>query len=151
MRGSTGTSLIERLRQVPDPRVKRGRRHELMGILAVALRAAIAGADDWVDVVQFGQAKKAWFATFLEFPQRERLARHPRAGVSAPGFQGIGAICINWLQGIAGKAQGVAASDDKTLRRSRDADRSPLNIVSAWACPTTKSTLYRYGPHQRVA
>lgn len=47
---STGTSLIEHLRRVPDPRVKCTRRNELMDILVIALCAVIGGADDWVEI-----------------------------------------------------------------------------------------------------
>ena len=49
---------MEHLRQVPDPRIERTRRHELMDLLVIALCAVIGGADNWVDVVQFGKAKK---------------------------------------------------------------------------------------------
>ncbi len=56
----TGASLIEHLKKVPDPRVKRSRRHELMDILVIALCATLGGANDWVEVVQFGQAKQEW-------------------------------------------------------------------------------------------
>jgi predicted transposase YbfD/YdcC len=134
MNSASGTSLIEHLRQVPDPRVQRSRRHELMDILAIALCATIGGADDWVQVVQFAQAKKAWFATFLELPNG--IASHD---TFARVFQlldskALQQVCIQWLQGIAGKVQGVVAIDGKTLRGSRDGERAPLHLVSAWAC-----------------
>jgi predicted transposase YbfD/YdcC len=39
-----GAGLLERLAQVPDPRDRRGRRHSLVGVLAVATAAVLAGA-----------------------------------------------------------------------------------------------------------
>lgn len=134
MSGRTGSSLIEHLKKVPDPRVKRSRRHELMDILVIALCATIGGADDWVEVVQFAQAKKAWFATFLELPNG--IASHDTFGrvFQLVDSKVLERVCIDWLQGIAGKVQGVVAIDGKTLRGSRDGDNSPLHIVSAWAC-----------------
>jgi DDE_Tnp_1-associated len=36
--------LLERLAQVPDPRDRRGRRHSLVAVLAVATAAVLAGA-----------------------------------------------------------------------------------------------------------
>ena len=36
------------LKRVPDPRVKRTQRHELMDLLVIALCAVVGGADDWV-------------------------------------------------------------------------------------------------------
>lgn len=46
MTQGTGTSLMEHLRQVPDPRIERTRCHELMDLLVIALCAAIGVADN---------------------------------------------------------------------------------------------------------
>jgi len=134
MSESIDTSLIEHLKKVPDPRVKRGRRHELMDILVIALCATLGGADDWVEIVQFGQAKKDWFATFLELPNG--IASHDTFGrvFQILDSKVLEQVCIDWLQGIAGQVQGVVAIDGKSLRGSRDGKNSPLHIVSAWAC-----------------
>ena len=69
MSTEAGMSLLEQLKKVPDPRIERTRRHELMDMLVIALCAVICGADNWVDVVQFGKAKRAWFAEFLKLPK----------------------------------------------------------------------------------
>jgi len=134
MSGTSGTSLIEHLKKVHDPRVKRSRRHELMDILVIALCATIGGADDWVEIVQFGQAKQDWFATFLELPNG--IASHDTFGrvFQILDSQVLEQVCIDWLQSIAGQVQGVVAIDGKSLRGSRDGKNSPLHIVSAWAC-----------------
>jgi len=134
MNQSTGTSLMEHLRQVPDPRMERTRRHELMDILVIALCAVIGGADGWVDVVQFGKARKEWFATFLKLPNG--IASHDTFGrvFQIIDSQVLEKVCIAWLQSIAGLVQGVVAIDGKSLRGSRDGKQSPLHIVSAWAC-----------------
>ena len=68
MSTEAGMSLLEQLKKVPDPRIERTRRHELMDMLVIALCAVICGADNWVDVVQFGKAKRAWFADFMKLP-----------------------------------------------------------------------------------
>lgn len=134
MTQSKGSSLLEHLKRVQDPRVKRTRRHELVDILAIALCATIGGADDWVQVVQFGKAKQAWFATFLELPNG--IASHDTFSrvFQRIDSQVLESVCIEWLQGIAGLVQGVVAIDGKSLRGSRDGSKSPLHIVSAWAC-----------------
>ena len=137
MNQCTTVSLMEHLRKVPDPRVERTRRHELMDLLVIALCAVICGADNWVDVVQFGKAKKEWFATFLKLPHG--IASHDTFGrvFQILDAQALEKVCIAWLQGIAGQVQGVVAIDGKTLRGSRDGARSPLHIVSAWACQSS--------------
>ena len=73
---------MEHLRQVPDPRIERTRRHELMDLLVIALCAVIGGADNWVDMVHFGKAKKEWFATFLKLPNG--IASHDTFGRGVP-------------------------------------------------------------------
>ena len=134
MSESSGISLIEHLKKVLDPRVERGRRHKLMDLLVIALCATLGGADDWVEIVQFGQAKKDWFATFLELPNG--IASHD---TFARVFQMLDSrmleqVCMQWLQSIAGQIEGVVAIDGKSLRGSRNGKQSPLHIVSAWAC-----------------
>jgi hypothetical protein len=143
MTQSQEVSLLEYLKRVPDPRVKRTRRHELMDILAIALCATIGGADDWVEVVQFGKAKQAWFATFLELPNG--VASHD---TFSRVFQRIDSkvlesVCIEWLQSIAGQVRGVVAIDGKTLRGSRDGTQSPLHIVRMWQTTTSRNANFR--------
>jgi hypothetical protein len=57
-RDSTG-SLIEHFSNLEDPRVDRTKRHPLIDILVIAICAVICGADNWVAVELFGQAKLA--------------------------------------------------------------------------------------------
>ena len=134
MSTEAGMSLLEQLKKVPDPRIERTRRHELMDMLVIALCAVICGADNWVDVVQFGEAKRAWFADFLKLPNG--IASHD---TFTRVFQLIDAqelerVCMAWLQSIAGKVEGVVAIDGKSVRGSRNGAMGPLHIVSAWAC-----------------
>jgi len=63
-----GTSLIAHLLEIEDPRIDRTRRHKLLDILVIAICAVICGADDWVEVELFGQAKEVWLRTILELP-----------------------------------------------------------------------------------
>ena len=130
----TGVSLLEHLERVPDPRVKRTQRHELMDILVIALCAVIGGADDWVGVVEFGKAKREWFSTFLKLPNG--IASHDTFGriFQILDSQVLEQVCMEWLQSIAGQIEGVVAIDGKSLRGSRNGKQSPLHIVSAWAC-----------------
>ena len=128
------TSLQEGLRQIPDPRVQRGQRHELMDILILALCATIGGADNWVEVVLFGKAKKDWFARFLKLPNG--IPSHDTFGRV---FQIINSklleqVCTEWLQSMAGQVQGVVAIDGKSLCGSKDGPHAALHIVSAWGC-----------------
>ncbi len=53
---------------LPDPRVERARRHDLLDVVTIALCAVLCGADAWVDVEAFGNANRAWLRSFLPLP-----------------------------------------------------------------------------------
>jgi DDE_Tnp_1-associated len=40
----------------------------LLSIIGIAICGVICGANNWVDVEMFGQAKREWLETFLELP-----------------------------------------------------------------------------------
>jgi hypothetical protein len=54
--------------EIPDSRVERTRVHQLLDIIAIALLAVLAGADGWVAIETYGNAKRPWLETFLALP-----------------------------------------------------------------------------------
>jgi predicted transposase YbfD/YdcC len=108
----------------------------LLSIVAIALCAAIGGADDWPKVVAFGRAHHAWLGTFLDLrngiPSRSTFER-VFAGLSPAG---LNSCLLCWLRGCAGLL-GVdhIAIDGKALRGSGRAAKGHkmLHLVSAWA------------------
>lgn len=126
-------SLIDHLGEVPDPRMARTQRHEILDILAIALCAVIGGADHWTEVVEFGQAKHKWFAGFLKLPNgipsHDTFARVFRL----INTEALEQTCHEWLRSVAGRVQGVVAIDGKSVRGARDGKKHPLHIVSAWS------------------
>ena len=94
---------------------------KLGDIIAVAICAVIAGADNWVDIESFGNAKIEWFETFLELPNgipsRDTFGR-VFSIIDARNFQDL---FIEWTKRVWEAAEGqVAAIDGKTVRRSAD-------------------------------
>jgi len=65
--GATCT-IMAHFAALEDPRIERAKQHMLLDIITIALCAVICGADTWVEVEEFGNAKRTWFATFLELP-----------------------------------------------------------------------------------
>src|SRR5207245_11601258 len=63
-----GITLQEHFATLEDPRVERTKHHQLVAIITIALCAVICGAHTWVDVEEFGHAKRAWLETFLDLP-----------------------------------------------------------------------------------
>jgi hypothetical protein len=60
--------LSDHFREIEDPRIERTKRHRLIDILTIAVLAVVCGADSWVGMESFGQAKRAWLNRILELP-----------------------------------------------------------------------------------
>jgi len=130
------TSLVAHFRRLPDPRVRRTRRHALVDILVITLCAVICGADDWVAVAQFGHAKRKWFRGFLTL--RHGVPSHDTFGrvFAALDPEAFKAAFLAWVQTVAQLLPGeVIAVDGKTLRRTFDtaSTKAAIHMVSAWA------------------
>lgn len=121
---------------LPDPRIERTKRHQLLDIVAIAICAVIAGADSYVDIEHDGHARHDWFATFLDLPNG--IPSHDTFGrvftrLDPLAFEGC---FLTWVQALLPCPTGeVIAIDGKVARRSPDrgADRPPIDLVSAWA------------------
>ena len=61
-------SLITILKAVPDPRVERGKEHDLVDILVIALCAILCGRDSFYDMEEFAEIRLPWLKTFLRLP-----------------------------------------------------------------------------------
>jgi predicted transposase YbfD/YdcC len=129
------TSIWEHFCVLPDPRVDRTKLHKLEDILTIALCAVICGAETWVDIADFGQAKEAWLRTFLELPHG--IASHDTFGrifavLDPRGFE----QCFqSWIADLAGSSEGkLIAIDGKTIRRSLDRanGKAAIHMVTAW-------------------
>jgi predicted transposase YbfD/YdcC len=129
-------SLIVSFKDLPDPRVEGRCDHKLIDIIVIAVCAVIAGAETWVDVEQFGRARKEWLETFLELPagipSHDTFGRF-FAALDADAFQ---ASFIRWVEGVFRVSKGqVIAIDGKTVRRSHDRTigKDAIHMVNAWA------------------
>jgi predicted transposase YbfD/YdcC len=131
------TSISRHFAALTDPRVERTREHRLVEIVTIALCAVLCGADDWVAIETFGQAKEAWLRTFLALPGG--IPSHDTFGrvfarLDPDEFR---ACFLAWVRDVSGPevAAGVVAIDGKTARRSHDrgAGKGALHLVSAWA------------------
>jgi predicted transposase YbfD/YdcC len=119
---------------ITDPRIDRGKAHRLIDIITIAICAVIAGAEGWVDIADFGEARQDWFRTFLSLPNG--IPSHDTFGrvfslLDPKQFQTSFAA---WMQSVVTLTQGqVIAIDGKTNRRTGGAKLRPLHLVSAFA------------------
>lgn len=132
----TNASIGYHFAGLEDPRVERTKRHKLLDILVITICAVICGADDWVAIQEFGEAKLDWFQGFLDLPNG--IPSHDTFGrvfarLNPDQFH----ICfMNWIMAASKLTKGqVIAIDGKTLRRSHDKmlGKGAIVMVSAWA------------------
>ena len=55
---STAPVILTHFDDLTDPRMQRTKRHLLIDMVAIALCAAICGAEGWADVERFGKKKR---------------------------------------------------------------------------------------------
>jgi len=68
--------LLERFKELKDPRAEHLLEHYLLDIVGLTIWAVICGADSWLDIENYGQAKLEWLKRFLKLPNG--IPRHHR-------------------------------------------------------------------------
>jgi predicted transposase YbfD/YdcC len=122
--------------QIIDPRVERTRAHQLLDIIAIALFAVLSGADSWVGIETYGNAKRSWLETFLALPNGI-----PSHDTFARVFARLEPVALEasfqqWMSALVSSLDAqVIAIDGKTLKGSYDRESGvkALQMVSAWA------------------
>ena len=133
----TALAAIEtHFESVEDPRDPDLIDHLLLEMIVVTICAVICGAENWVDVANWGNARREWLRQYIKLEKgiashdtfrRVFLAIDP-AQFQA-GFQG-------WIEAVFDLSQGeVVAIDGKQLRGSRRqaGSRAAICMVSAWS------------------
>jgi predicted transposase YbfD/YdcC len=118
-----------------DPR-RRKVVHPLVNIVAIAVCAVIAGADDFVSIAEWGCQKRDWLSKFLDLgsgiPSHDRF-NAVFAALKPAEFE---KCLVSWITALHELTDGqVVAIDGKTLRHSFDkaTGKSAIHMVSAWA------------------
>ena len=130
------TSFLEHFATLKDPRIERSKEHLLKDIIAIAILAIISGADGWVAIEAYGNAKYEWLKSFLELPNG--IPSHDTfsrvfARIEPQQFQ---ESFLSWVNAIVGKLEiNAIAIDGKTMKQSYDRNdqQKALHIVTAWS------------------
>lgn len=130
-------TLIEHFSNIKDPRLHNHNfRHKLCDIFIIALMGTICGADGWMEIERFGEAKQDWFSTFLELPNG--IPSHDTFGrIFAILDPKLFEECfLSWINSLTiDLTKEIIAVDGKTVRGSgnkRQGERA-IHLVSAWA------------------
>ena len=138
--------IIEHFCELPDPRSKVNRLHDLVDVIVISVLAVIANADGPVAISEWAELNWRWLGRCLRLPNG--LPSHDTIGrvLEALQPQAFQKCFANWLDSLCAAADEQTAEagesprrhlaiDGKTLRRSHDRRRGlgPLHLVSVWA------------------
>lgn len=126
---------LEMFDLIEDPRIGNATRHPFGSILFISLCALLCGMNTCEDFVRFAKAREEWLKKWIALPNGIPCANtflRVFAAIDPVAFTEclaafVGRLCPE----LAGR---LVAIDGKTLRGSRKADESTVQIVSAWAC-----------------
>jgi predicted transposase YbfD/YdcC len=129
------TSLLAHFAALEDPRQHAKVLYPLPEIMLLVLSATIAGADDFVETVLWGNEHLAFLRRF--YPYEPGIPSHDTlCDVFAALDPELFKSCfLAWVSELRDDDPEIIAIDGKTSRRSRDRrkGRNPLHLVSAWA------------------
>ena len=141
-------TLVNYFSVLPDPRRTDHNkfRHELIDIIVIAIVATICGADSWIEIAQFGEAKEDWFKQFLKL--QNGIPSHDTFGrVFSILNPDVFEKCFReWVVSIKKEIDHeIIALDGKSVRRSHGKNERPLQYsqclcYNKWYCAWTKSS-----------
>lgn len=130
-----GLSWLGFFEEVPEPRQKAKVLYPLPELLLCCLVAVLCGAEGWVEVEEYGEAKLEFLRRFLPFAHG--IPSHDTFSdvFNALDRERFKAAFIAWTAALQQNIREIVAIDGKTLRRSFDRGdgRGPIHMISAWA------------------
>ena len=135
MSAASAATLLDALRQLTDPRCRRGIRHPFAAVLALTFLGLLCRQTDFATIARW--AKAHWDALRGPLGFTRRYAPHATtltrvtARYSLAEFQS--ALC-RWLAGLPShEPTRTAAVDGKTSRQGLDADGDPIHMLNVFA------------------
>ena len=111
-------------------------KHNLLEIVVMTICAVIAGCDAWEDIEDFCRVKEQWLKENLHLELKNGLPSHDTmqrvwSMIHPEEFE----KCFSqWVSSVCQRTDGeIVSIDGKTVRRSKDTDKNPIHMVSAWA------------------
>jgi hypothetical protein len=126
-------SLLGRLRTLPDPRRRQGRRYPLPAIVGLLLLAAMHGETSVRGMWLWGCARwdALWAPLGFWTPQRPPTLTTVWGLLGRLDAVALDALLCAWSSGGAGAADGALSLDGKWLRGTRRAGQPARKVVEA--------------------
>lgn len=126
-------SLEEILEGIEDTRRSNSVMYSLYEVLFIMLVAIICGANSYVRIELFGESRKEWFKKYLKLENGIPDANTFRYIMLKITPDRIHKLFAEWMKSVIPSMKGVVAIDGKQARRTGDAQKRPLHVVSAFA------------------
>ena len=126
-------SLQEVLEGIEDTRRRRSVWYPLYEVLFIMLTAVICGATSYAKVEMFGKSKETWLKKYLKLENGVPDACTFRNVIRAIDTQQLHTVFVEWMRNVVESVTGVVAIDGKQARRTKDAKKPPLHVVSAFS------------------
>lgn len=126
-------TLVQLMTQVPDPRHRRGRRHQLAVVLVIAVGAVTAGARSLTGIGEWAHDVGAGLLDLVALTGSVPSEATIRRVIEALDAGVFARLCGAWtrLRWNTVDGQGVLAIDGKTVRRARNPGQSAPHLVAA--------------------
>jgi len=128
--------LIEIVKSLPDPRKKRGKRHRIISIMAIAICAVLCGARSYAAIAEWAKhrTQKQLNRLWSRYDEKKGRYTPPSEPTIRRVLQSINAETVDqaiygWLNSLfSGPA---VAFDGKVLKGARDHDGKQVHLLSA--------------------
>ena len=128
-------SLVEVFADLPDPRVRGRSKHDLVEMLVVSVCALVCGVDDFVGIQWWAEERIDWLRRYVKLengiPSHDTYGRLfgllEKTALEKSFRRWVGSVLPALTEGT------VVSIDGKSSRRSRQAGKQALHLVSAFA------------------
>lgn len=126
-------SLLEVLEGIDDTRRRMSVMYPLHEVLFILLCAVICGATSYAKVEMFGKSREAWLKKYLKLEYGIPDACTFRNVVKDIDKEQLHTVFVEWMKSVVDEVSGVIAIDGKQARRTKDSNKRPLHVVSAFS------------------
>lgn len=126
-------ALLDHFSALNDPRQSWKVLYPLPEVLLVILCGTLAGADDFVEINDWGTQKLDFLKRLL--PYNNGIPSHDTLNdvMNALPSELFADCFASWVAGLRESDPDIVSIDGKTSRRAHGTDGRPLHLVSAWA------------------
>ena len=129
----SGQALLDHFSALADPRQTWKVVYPLPELLLLVLCGTLAGAQNFVEIEDWGTRKLTFLRRLLPFargiPSHDTLTDVMNV-LPAAAFSDC---FVSWVESLREREPDIVAIDGKTSRRARRGEAHPLHLVSAWA------------------